>query len=634
MAQSSPIPGPFLYTGRIVLHGRPSMSFPESFSPRGSAAAAGPDAMLGGFTGQARDRPAPMEFPPTPAVQLLALRMAVGVRAPQESAAVALEREADAELGHEANLPPPVPPMVPAETALRLHELASELARPIAAPVPLTGLAGLTVPNTLVMEAEGFSLTALANQLQSRFSQADLAAGGVGDLLAAPSVSALNLVEKPPVPAARGLGTFQLVEVSSRAPGADATEPEQTLASKNIDLLENALHGDVDEDLMDVMDTRDTRDLMDFMEVPDPIALSKPAAEPVATPSLVTPLPPSPPPLPAPVPAPVPVAMPAAVPLLLTRPSHRQTEPLLAASERAVARGSATDPPHGLGLVLGGVGLILLGIYLACWLPVFWLAGQGADAWEQQKSLAAAMLYAAAALVALTLGVGSVFGRRWAPPLIHAGGWVTALTVSGVIAVLGFHLVNAEAEAPLPATANVVALLAALLLPLAGIFYYQRECVAETCAGTSPAAAWTDALPVPALMVFLAGLALAVGAVAMLCHAPTYPLGTHSLLTGISAVAAWAALAGLGVGCAFSVTVKHASALWLLLLAAVVLAITISPAAVAGGPVWEAFLVQLGRPATAGPSSAYVPLLAALLPAPLLLIFAMARRSFSLPPPP
>ena len=71
-----------------------------------------------------------------------------------------------------------------------------------------------------------------------------------------------------------------------------------------------------------------------------------------------------------------------------------------------------------------------------------------------------------------------------------------------------------------------------------------------------------------------------------------------------------------------------------LLLATLALAVTISPPALTGGWPWDRFLGALGRPADAGPSSPLVPLLAALLPVPLLLIFAMARRAFSSPPPP
>ena len=517
----------------------------------------------------------------------------------------------------------PEPAMVPAETAFRLHELANALiVRPVAQP-------SAALP--AVQPGPGFSLTALANQLQTRFSGADSAEGEGIDLLAA---FAGRTGSTAPAPLHHGISEPDAAYRRIDDPAAVTAlmpSPEPKPAASN---AERALHlpdeqagpavsrtvtvrqGDVffmeppgfgagmemvnDYEITDLSDQtphtgskRDPIEAMDLLSAPDARKDPLPVRQRPAIPFL-------PPPLPS-----------------------------TAAWE---APTPATD--RGLGLVLGGAALILLGIYAACLLPSFWLTLADADAWTRQKTMAALVLHGAAALTALVLGTGSVASRRWAPPLLHAAGWVAALTVSGIIAATGFHLVNADAEAAVPDPAVLLRLLASLLVPLGCIFYYQQESTAAACERADPAPAWTDGVPVPALMVFLTGLTITAGAAAMLCHQPAFSLAGAPALTGPAASAAWALLGAIGLAIAVCVRLKQAAALWLLLLTALLLAALLSPAALPAGQVWENFLTALGRPAAAGPPSPLVSVLAALLPAPLLLVFAMARRSFPSPPPP
>lgn len=587
------------------------MNPPESPNPRGAAAASGFDPMPSAFTGQARDFPGPVESMPPAAVAAV-----------PESPPIAMEKS--------AALPATGLPMVPADTAFRLQALADALAKP--APV----LSRKPEPEDLLDGPANFSLSALADQLHERFSKTDSTGGGeeTADLLddfpasSAPDtrrprnplqasgapvpggLSALlpSLGLKPPPPppavpsAAPGSGFLNppasgkpgLVrqgDVFFMEPPAPEARPADLHAADNKDAKPAPpLHSMLFEG-----DSGAAEDLLDapgpapFLEDPRPLLFHAPAHAIAA---------PSPPPLP---------------------PSARAAD----ASEA------------GLGLILGGTGLILLGIFLACLLPLDWLAMSvsNADDWGRQKAGTALILHAAAALTALSLGAGSVFQRRWAPPLIHAAGWVAALTATGLIAVTGFYLVREEAEAGLPVGPTVTLLLAALLLPLAYIFYYERAATLAACETADPAPSWTDGLPVPALMVFLTGLGLAAGAGAMLCHQPVLPLPGTTWLTGPEAMTSWIGLSVLGLAIAVCVVFRKSAAVWLLLLAALFLAATLSPPALAGAEVWDTFVRALGRPSPAG-SSPLIPLLAALLPAPLLLIFAMARRAFPSPPPP
>ena len=499
--------------------------------------------------------------------------------------------------------------MVPAETAFNLQELADALARPRpASNVP---------PEASV--AEDFSLTALAEQLHARFSQGDPESSGSTDLLSPASLPACAPVLESPPEALSGLaallpspGLKPPAPATPKATHAKLANPPKPNTPRQGDVFfvdplagRSHGHGDVPPGLLEPApsllleaDPVEALEALDLMDDPHPEG----------------PLSPGP--------------LFRAVPLAETGKWLPPPLPMGASAPP----GEAAEA--GAGLIIGGTGLILIGIFLACRLPTFWLELEGAEGWARQKTEAAMVIHGAAALTALTLGTGSVSLRRWAPPLIHAAGWVAALMACGIIAVAGFSWVNSESDLPETGTAALAGLLAVFLIPLAYILYYQQESTTAACEAADPRHPWTDGLPVPALMVFLTGLGLATGAAALLCHQPALSLPPGQLITGLPATLAWSGLAVTGLIIALCVRFRKAAALWLLLLATLALAGTVSPPALTGGWLWDRFLSAMGRPTDAGPAAPLVPLLAALLPVPLLLIFAMARRAFSPPPPP
>ncbi len=583
------------------------MALPVPFTPPRDATASGFGPMPGAFSGQARDFPGPVEFAPQPAVQLLetkALPLPVLFSPP-----AGIAPPVPAELMGTADLLSPGPPMVPAETAFNLQELADALARPLPAP---------TVPPE-ASAAENFSLTALAEQLHARFSQGDPRSSGSADLLSPASLPSLPPVLESPPEALSGLaallpslGLKPPAPATPKATHAKLANPPKPNTPRQgdvffIDPLAGRPHGHGDAppgllepapSLRFETDPVEALEALDLMDAPHPEGPLSPAALFRAAPRVETEglLPP-------------PLPLGASVP-----------------------PGEAAEA--GTGLIIGGTGLILIGIYLACRLPIFWLELEGAEGWTRQKNEAALVIHGAAALTALALGTGSVSLRRWAPPLIHAAGWVAALMACGIIAVAGFSWVHSESDLPETGTAALPGLLAAFLIPLGYILYYQQESTTAACEAADPRLTWTDGLPVPALMVFLTGLSLATGAAALLCHQPALGLPPGQLITGLPATLAWSGLAVTGLIIALCVRFRKAAAIWLLLLATLALAGTLSPPAWAGGWLWDRFLSAMGRPTDAGPTAPLVPLLAALLPVPLLLIFAMARRAFSPPPPP
>ena len=586
------------------------MALPVPFTPPRDVTASGFGPLPGAFSGQVRDFPGPVEFAPQPAVQLLETKAVPLPPLPlSPSAGIALPVPSD--IMGTADLLSSGPPMVPAETAFSLQELADALTRPLPAPTALSDASA----------AEDFSLTALAGKLHARFTQGDPMSSGSADLLSPVMLAPRPAPSGSDSPAEALSGLAALLPSLGLKPPAPATPraalgrlanpPKPTTPRQGdvffIDPLAGRPpgHADTPPGLLEPAPS--------LLFEADPVEALE-ALDLIDDPSSEGPLSPAP--------------LFRAAPLAETGALLPPPLPLGA----ALPRGEAADA--GTGLIPGGAGLILMGTFLACRLPAFWLELDGADAWSRQKTEAALVIHGVAALTALTLGTGSIFLRRWAPPLIHAAGWVAALMACSIVAVAGFSWVHSEADLTESRPFALSGLLAAFLIPLGYILYYQQESTTAACEAADPRPSWTDGLPVPALMVFLTGLGLATGAAALLCHQPALGLPPGQLITGLPATLAWTGLAVTGLVIALCVRFRKAAAIWLLLLATLALAGILSPPALTGGWLWDRFLSALGRPTDAGPAAPLVPLLAALLPVPLLLIFAMARRAFSSPPPP
>ncbi len=475
-----------------------------------------------------------------------------------------------------ANLPsPPAPAPLPAPDSLLAAALAqfTQAEAPAVSPDTASRLqelasALLASPSPPQASPGAVSLTALADQLSARFLNPEAPPEGFADLLASPAPSPASA--PPPAPTALRAALDALPPAPAAAIyHAEALFIEETVA------FSPAWQDENDSPALDFL-------------APAPLA---------------------------PLPAPPAAFRPAAAPLAAAAPAPPSAAPAL----------------NGTGLLLGGAGLIVLGIALACRLPLLWLDLEAADPWARQALEAGMILQAAGALSALTLGTGSLLLRRWAPPLIHAIGWIAVFAALLLLGVTGVVL-GSESETLL-SPADGLGLAAALLLPLAYLFYYERESVAATCAAASPEPAWTDRQSVPALMVLLCHVILALAAAAMLRYPAAFPLPTGEILRGPAALATWSGLLALGLLGTYAAWRRSAAATWLLLLAALGLAATLGACGLFGRPPWGAFLAALGRPADLGPASPLLPLLVGLSPALLLLVLAMARRAFLSPPP-
>ncbi|MES2705384.1 MAG: hypothetical protein V4726_02165 [Verrucomicrobiota bacterium] len=324
-------------------------------------------------------------------------------------------------------------------------------------------------------------------------------------------------------------------------------------------------------------------------------------------------------------------------------PEENEVHPLFAGTAMPPPWPDSMEPSGGnssigqLVLTLGGAGLILTGLLLACTLPLQWLSLASSDSWTQQIIRAGLFIRAAGAVGLMILGLGALFQKRWAPPLIHATGWVGAFISSGIIAAAAWRWANGDAatnaSSPLGGSDSAL-LLISLALPLAMVLIFQRPDLQEVCDVSDPKPRWTDELPVPGVMVFICGLILAVAGIGMMQHHAAFPLAGQSILRGPTAVAAWTSLTVLGLGLAYA-AVRHSRWAWWTLLAASILVI-IGPgiSGILAPRFWSDFLTTLGKSTGSLPTSSFAALLTGLSPLPLLLVLAMARRAFSFSPPP
>jgi hypothetical protein len=293
------------------------------------------------------------------------------------------------------------------------------------------------------------------------------------------------------------------------------------------------------------------------------------------------------------------------------------------------------------GLLVAGGLLILGGLYLVrsvVLLAMRFAGGRGMEvaetgSWDDFRVHGGMVAAAAGGLLLLLLGTGAVAHRRWAPPLIHALGWVLVLFVlsyAGVAAAAAFYLMGSAQDLPaltfLGGRALLLGVLLLVVVPLGLIGVCQREDTAEACAVTQRSRSWTDVRPVPVLMTFLTGLGGVVLAGAMLAARAAFP-AFGEFMGGNDGVLAWAVVLVVSAVAVLLTGFQRKLGWWLLM----GLFLVLVPAVflTLRSHDWEGFLggaegVGRGalRTAVAGAG--------ALLPVALILL--MARKSFDLRP--
>ncbi len=331
---------------------------------------------------------------------------------------------------------------------------------------------------------------------------------------------------------------------------------------------------------------------------------------------------------PVPDPEPEPVLVPAAfvVPetAALSAPSPASNLPLV----------DEPSSDRGVWVILAGAFLVLLGIFLAGRVPFLGLEAEAASVSSRPFSgaradlaRAAMLLHAAGAACCLLLGAGAITLRRWAPPLIHAAGWVVLLAVltgMGAAAAFLFYL-PADTGDTVPGESVGIFAAAAIFgiaLPLALIAVFQRPEVAALCRGADAKPRWTDQRAVPALMVFTTGVLLAIAALTLALAHAALPLFGEIQDSG-AAAAAWIVLGLLSATAAGFAAMGKRLGWWLLLGLSAMTGISLF--LTAGKHDWHTLL---HLPA-AGDVSTADGVMAACALLPVVLILLITRKAFS-----
>src|SRR5688572_6441981 len=243
------------------------------------------------------------------------------------------------------------------------------------------------------------------------------------------------------------------------------------------------------------------------------------------------------------------------------------------------------------GLIVFGIALIALGGLCLLFVPLMALGHFMAAKTGQSNLrmvLPSILMYAALGALLVTLGIGSIKGRRWARAVTLVLSW--AGLVIGVLSIfmfiwMGPTFFNAMAEAggePLPPAARtimmvvVVGFMAVFLVLIPGLLalFYGSRNVKATVEAMDPQPRWTDACPLPVLAV---SLLTAFGAVTLLtmpvAYNGTIPLfGT--ILSGVVGSLLWLVLAALLGYAAWSIYHLRVTGWWIVL--AVLVVFTIS----------------------------------------------------------
>lgn len=209
------------------------------------------------------------------------------------------------------------------------------------------------------------------------------------------------------------------------------------------------------------------------------------------------------------------------------------------------------------GLIGCGVVYLLFGVMFIgfCVLMVIALSvpPQGAAKAAVPAGMVAytSLFYLALAALFMTLGLGSIMARRWAPPLILvvSWGWLVTGVASGIM--MGFLLPMMMATLPSeqPGTKTFVAgcmtvgiAAFGIAVPLAFVLFYRSAHVKTTVERLDPVPRWTDRHPLP-LLVFASWMMF--GAVSVLLSSFMYralPVGSF-LLRGWQVFAVMAVMA-------------------------------------------------------------------------------------------
>lgn len=226
---------------------------------------------------------------------------------------------------------------------------------------------------------------------------------------------------------------------------------------------------------------------------------------------------------------------------------------------------------RSVGLIAFGALQILIGC--ACALLVLYIASSSDLVVRQGPAGGAALasglsIYGVATVYFVSVGIGSMRRRRWARALsvVVSAMWLAGGLVTTLLVIVLLPVVK-ERTATSAAALIALTFLFAVLLPLAILYFYQREDVRLLC-DTSDVARWTDRVPLPVLAVMIVLGFVSVGLFANLANPVISLFGTN--VTGAPAAVTLLALAILSAWLVVQFYRLNETAWWTLVLLQVI----------------------------------------------------------------
>jgi len=234
---------------------------------------------------------------------------------------------------------------------------------------------------------------------------------------------------------------------------------------------------------------------------------------------------------------------------------------------------------RSVGLLVYGILTVLLGLLFLLFVPLLLFAGSvnaAAHTGPQPSFWPMIGICGVLAVVNILLGIGSVMRRRWARALLLIASW--GWLIIGIFVVIGSALILPTAlqgapagqEQILPGTQLMITVAVLLFysaifiaLPLAWLLFYRSAHVKATCEHFDPVRRWTDACPLPVLVMALLYAAYGVIMVVVALAGPAKLMFFGTLFSVFAARAVYLGLAGVLIVIAWGIFRLDRRALWL-----------------------------------------------------------------------
>ncbi len=163
-------------------------------------------------------------------------------------------------------------------------------------------------------------------------------------------------------------------------------------------------------------------------------------------------------------------------------------------------------------LIVFGIFEIIGGLLMSffCLISLIPMLLPQSDQAQGQQLFSTLIIYACLAVWLITMGIGTIRGRRWARLLMLAVSWISLGVGAGAMVMITFILPKSLQSSMSKEIASVAlifilgfASLVYLLFPIIGILFYRGPNVRATFEQKDPNVSWTEKCPLPILVLIM-----------------------------------------------------------------------------------------------------------------------------------